>query len=93
MTRKLCIFKYDLKIMVMSRLRSLMVEINEVTNEISSFYNEVYPFLAEDTVTIPSQDKDLVNEKYFEDYLESLREILHHHKLTHRTKGGEMMPT
>lgn len=77
----------------MERLQSLLREINGVTNEISSFYNEVSPFLAEDTVTIPTQSKDLMNEKHFEDYLESLREILHHHKLTHRSKGREISLT
>ncbi|MCM4160854.1 hypothetical protein FHG64_00640 [Antarcticibacterium flavum] len=77
----------------MSRLQYLLIEINSVTSEISSFYHEVYPFLTEDTVTIPSQGKDLMNEKYFEDYLESLQEILHHHKLTHRPTGGELRIT
>lgn len=77
----------------MDRLPTIMREINEVTCEISTFYQEVYPFLNEDTITLPSQNKDLVNKKYFLDYLESLREILHHHKLTHRSRGGEIIPT
>ncbi|HSI71315.1 MAG TPA: hypothetical protein VK941_13855 [Gillisia sp.] len=77
----------------MDRLSVIFREINEVTSEISNFYQEVYPFLNEDTITLPTRDKDLVNEEYFKDYLESLREILHHHKLTHRTKGSEMTLT
>lgn len=75
----------------MDRLSLILKEINEVTSEISNFYQEVYPFLNEDTITLPTQEKDLVNEENLSDYLESLREILHHHKLTHKSKGGEIM--
>lgn len=77
----------------MDRMPNILREINAVTNEISSFYQEVYPFLNEDTITLPSKEKNLVNEEYLSDYLESLKEILHHHKLTHRPKGGEIILT
>ncbi len=77
----------------MGRLANVLREIIEVSSEIFNFYQEVYPFLKGETITLPTRDKDLVNEKYFRDYLESLREILHHHKLTHTSKGGEMTLT
>lgn len=77
----------------MDRLPIIFREINQITSEISNFYQEVYPFLNEDSITLPSQGKDLVNEEDFRDYLESLKEILHHHKLTHRPKGREMTIT
>jgi len=70
----------------MSQLQSIENEIIRLTTLIESMYPELYKFLEENPLTIPSVNHPNINTKIMEDYLESLDQILKHHIETHKTK-------
>ena len=67
----------------MKNLQQIEDEINELTFKIETKYPELYRFLDENPVTIPSQNHPDINKKLMLDYLESLKQILKHHLETH----------
>ncbi len=68
----------------MKDLRYLLTEISELTSAIESDYPELYQFLDENPMTLPTIPHPEVNRKVMEDYLQSLRQLLEHHLQTHQ---------
>lgn len=66
--------------MTMKDLQVITKKINDVTLEIEQSYPELYQFLEENPITLPSPDTDGVSTKAFREYLESLEELLSHYK-------------
>lgn len=62
----------------MKRLQQLTRDINELTLKIEQDFPELYQFLNETPITIPSST-DPINTKNFSDYLDSLKQILERH--------------
>ena len=53
------------------------------TLEIETKYPEIYKFLDEDTLTLPFRRHPKINAEVLMDYLQSLKQLLSHHKETH----------
>lgn len=70
-----------------SKLR-ILAEIMEVTINIETDYPELYRFLEEDPITIPATASPDMDRKTLEEYLESLRQLLKHHRETHKTESS-----
>lgn len=70
----------------MSHLQSIENKIIKLTTLIETMYPELYKFLEENPLTIPSVNHPNINTKVMEDYLESLEQLLKHHIETHKTK-------
>ncbi len=68
----------------MGTSKSLIAKINELTTNIETNYPEIYHFIEEQPITIPSSDHFETNEKALQDYLNSLSQLLSHHKKTHK---------
>ena len=71
----------------MKRLQQLTKEINELTNKIERDYPELYQYLDETPIDIPSNDYSKLDTKNFSEYLDSLKELLKHHIETHDKKS------
>ena len=67
----------------MKRLQKLFIEINELTLKIEQEYPELYQYLDENPMTIPSSEHPELDTKTFADWLDSLKELLKHHIETH----------
>lgn len=67
----------------MERFNRLLNEITLITLEIETKYPEIYKFLDEDTLTLPFKEHPKINSEVLYDYLESLKQLLAHHKETH----------
>ena len=67
----------------MESIKRLLNEITLVTLEIETNYPEIYKFLDEDTLTLPFREHPKINSEILYDYLESLKQLLSHHKETH----------
>jgi len=73
----------------MKNLQKLLIEISQVTINIETNYPEIYRFLDESPLTIPSEKKPNIDKAVLQEYLESLKELLRHHKETHiKTKNS-----
>jgi hypothetical protein len=70
----------------MKNLQELLKEITELTYKIEKDYPELYQFLGEDPLTIPSKEHPEINKKGMQDYLESLKQLLTHHIESHIKK-------
>jgi hypothetical protein len=70
----------------MSQLQSIENKIIKLTTLIETMYPELYKFLEENPLTIPSVNHPNINTKVMEDYMESLEQLLKHHIETHKTK-------
>jgi len=69
----------------MRNLQKVLTEITKLTFEIETNYPELYQFLGENPLTIPSENHPDINKKVMQDYLESLKQLLAHHLDTHLT--------
>ena len=67
----------------MKKLNTLLIQITELTSQIESDYPELYQFLDENPLTLPVAVHPEVNKKALEEYLQSLRQLLEHHRETH----------
>jgi len=67
----------------MEHITTLLNEITLITLEIETKYPEIYKFLEEDTLTLPFKEHPKINSDVLIDYLESLNQLLSHHKETH----------
>ena len=67
----------------MKNLKNIIFEINELTTNIETNYPELYTFLNENPLTIPSTNHPKVSEDEMEMYLISLKNLLMHHLETH----------
>jgi hypothetical protein len=70
----------------MKRIQKLTEEINKLTLRIEQEYPELYQFLDENPITMPSSEHPDMGDKVFADYLESLKQLLQHHMETHEKK-------
>lgn len=70
----------------MKRLQKLTKEINDLTMKIEQEYPELYQYLNETPIDIPSNDYSKLDTKNFSEYLDSLKELLKHHIDTHKNK-------
>ncbi len=67
----------------MEQITRILNEITTVTLEIETKYPEIYKFLEEDTTTLPFKEHPKINSEVLLNYLESLKQLLSHHKETH----------
>jgi hypothetical protein len=70
----------------MQTIKEIEREIVELTFKIESEYPELYQFLNENPITIPSKNNPDINRNLLLDYLDSLKQQLKHHKEIHRIK-------
>ncbi len=67
----------------MERITRILNEITTITLEIETKYPEIYKFLEEDTTTLPFKEHPKITSKVLLNYLESLKQLLLHHRETH----------
>ncbi len=70
----------------MKDLHNILNEITQFTSNIATNYPELYRFLGENPMTIPTVDHPHIDVKVMQDYLESLKQLLEHHLETHINK-------
>lgn len=68
----------------MNTLQALLTEISELTKNIETNYPELYQFLDESPITIPSESNPTIDKKILKEYLESLKQLLKHHLETRK---------
>lgn len=61
----------------------LLNEIVQLTSDIETNYPELYHFLDENPMTIPSEPHPAIGSETLETYLEDLRQLLKNHLSTH----------
>ncbi|MFG6685323.1 hypothetical protein ACGK9U_01985 [Mariniflexile sp. HNIBRBA6329] len=61
----------------------LLMEISNITREIETDYPELYQYLDENPMTIPSEDNLNVDDKSLKNYLETLKTMLKKYKEEH----------
>jgi len=69
----------------MERLKELTQEINELTFKIEQEFPELYGFLNENPITIPTSERPQINTENLADYLDSLNQLLKHYLSSHNT--------
>lgn len=70
----------------MQNLRPLLTEITELTNTIESDYPELYRYLDENPLTLPTKAHPEMGKKALQDYLETLQQLFAHHLETHKNR-------
>lgn len=68
----------------MKNLQEILVKITQLTQTIETQYPELYQFLDEDPITISTKLHPKLNKHDFQEYLESLNQLLEHHIETHK---------
>lgn len=68
----------------MNRSKELTKEINDLTLKIEQDYPELYQHLGEMPNTLPSRGRPNVDDNNLADYLDSLKQLLKHHRETHK---------
>ena len=68
----------------MKNLKNLMTEITRITTEIETEHPELYRFLDENPMTLPTTGHPEINKEVLEEYLQSLRQELRHYLEAHR---------
>ncbi len=68
----------------MNNEQNLLTEISQLTKIIETNYPEIYQFLDESPVTIPSESNPSIDKKILQDYLDSLKQLLKHHLETRK---------
>jgi hypothetical protein len=68
----------------MNNEQNLLTEISQLTKTIETNYPEIYQFLDESPVTIPSESNPSIDKKILQDYLDSLKQLLKHHLETRK---------
>lgn len=68
----------------MKNLQDILTQITSVTTNIETNYPELYKFLGENPVTIPSTVHPNINIAVMQDYLESLKLLLKQYIKTHK---------
>lgn len=72
----------------MKNLDALIREITQLTGNIETNYPELYKFLDENPMTIPSEDRPEMDREALENYLESLKRLLGDHLKSHHAGKG-----
>ncbi|MRX63530.1 hypothetical protein [Maribacter luteus] len=67
----------------MNNPQNILTRIAELTTKIETEYPELYHFLDENPVTLPSEIHPEVHMKELQDYLDSLQQLLDKHMKTH----------
>jgi hypothetical protein len=70
----------------MKELNTILQEITELTTNIETNYPSLYKSLEENPITIPASSQPDVDKVVMQDYLKSLKQLLMHHKETHKSK-------
>ncbi|GER58116.1 hypothetical protein [Patiriisocius marinus] len=70
----------------MKDLQKIMQDITQLTTNIETNYPELYQFLDENPMTLPVSEHPHMDKKVMQEYLESLKQLLHHHLETHKSK-------
>ncbi|MBU2939775.1 hypothetical protein KO494_09515 [Lacinutrix sp. C3R15] len=70
----------------MKTTQELLTQITQLTSNIETNYPELYTFLQEEPITIPSKKHPEINLAVLQDYLETLKQELQHHIKTHKSK-------
>jgi broad specificity phosphatase PhoE len=73
------------KNIVMKTMQELLSEIMLLTNHIETEYPELYRFLDENPMTIPSLDHPNIDKEIMKEYMDSLKQLLEHYLETHQT--------
>ncbi len=68
----------------MKDLHNILREIIQLTVNIETNYPELYRFLDENPMTIPTTNHPHVDKAVMQEYLESLKQLLQHHLETHK---------
>ncbi|HEY9221554.1 MAG TPA: hypothetical protein VIO43_08270 [Lutibacter sp.] len=68
----------------MNNLQNTLKEILQLTKTIETNYPELYQFLDESPMTIPSEANPSINKKILQEYLDSLKQLLKHHMETRK---------
>lgn len=63
----------------MNNLQNTLTEITQLTKTIETNYPELYQFLDENPISIPSESNPTIDKKILQDYLDSLKQLLKHH--------------
>jgi len=72
----------------MNELQSMMKEITTLTTMMETEYPELYQFLDENPMTIPTTNHPHIDIVVLKEYLESLKGLLQHHLETHKKTNG-----
>jgi hypothetical protein len=72
----------------MKNLQNILQEITQLTTNIETNYPELYRYLDENPLTLPTMDKPHMDKQVLESYLKSLEELLRHHLETHQGKNN-----
>ncbi|MET7030396.1 hypothetical protein [Sediminicola luteus] len=70
----------------MTNSMSLLTKITQLTSNIETNYPELYRFLDENPLTIPSVSQPTIDQASLLAYFESLKQLLKHHLETHKTR-------
>lgn len=65
---------------IMSLSVKILEQINKLTLKLETEYPELYPFIEEEPITIPSVEHPDISNKLLKDYLKSLKALLKLHK-------------
>lgn len=76
--------------MVMKEMQQIIGEITRLTSNIEANYPELYRFLDENPVTIPSSRYPNTDLGAMKEYLDSLKQLLLHHLETHKKTNGTL---
>ncbi|WP_148869063.1 hypothetical protein [Tenacibaculum adriaticum] len=68
----------------MKDLQNILSKITKLTTNIEVNYPELYQYLSEDPITIPSDNNPDIDIKIMNEYLESLKQLLKHHIESHK---------
>ncbi|MDC6352713.1 hypothetical protein PP178_14220 [Zeaxanthinibacter sp. PT1] len=68
----------------MKTLYQLSSEITRLTNLIETRYPELYKFLDEDTMTLPTLAHPKIDAHVLKEYVQSLKQMLQHYLESHR---------
>ncbi|NAS12262.1 hypothetical protein GTQ38_09635 [Flavobacteriaceae bacterium R33] len=70
----------------MREMQEILSEIILLTNHIEVEYPELYQFLEEQPMTIPTEDHPIIDKKTMKVYLEGLRQLLEHYVEEHHLR-------
>ena len=73
----------------MNEIERIVTDIARLTSNIETNYPELYNFLDENPMTIPSEAHPYLDIKTLKQYLLDLEDLLRHHMRTHKTNGND----
>lgn len=68
----------------MKRLQQITKDISELTARIEQDYPELYQYLDENPITLPTMKHPVMDVKVMSEYLESLKNLLENHIKSHK---------